>query len=231
MPASEPGPPVAAPTGGTPLVHRPVRTGGALLVAAAVQFVVAMVVVQERYPGYSVTANYISDLGGAHSPWALVFDGSIVVLGALAIPALFLVWSAFDRRPARAFGLLLLLVAGAGAIGVGVFPETTPVLHGRMHTIVSEVTFLGAGLGLVVLSFAMRQPARWQLSGPYSLASGLFALAATALFGLGAYLGLGPGGMERLIVAPILLWMVVEGVHLGRLHRFAPGLLVRPAAG
>jgi len=209
----------------TPLVPRAVRTGGLLIAFASLQFVAAMAVVQSRYPGYSLTANYISDLGGVHSPWALVFDGSVIALGAIVLPSVFLIWSAFDPRPARSIGLFLLLVAGIGAIGVGVFPETTHVLNGNAHEVASDVAFLGAALGFIVVSFAMRRPERWRFSGPYTLGSGLVSLVAIGLFTSGEYVGLGPGGTERLIVAPVLLWMIVEGIHIGRLRRFAPDLL------
>jgi hypothetical membrane protein len=212
--------------GPTPLVHRAVRSGGILIAIASIQFVAAMIVVQSRYPGYSLTGNYISDLGGAHSPWALLFDASVIALGAIAFPSLLLVWSSFDAHPARAPGLLLLLIASAGAIGVGVFPETTHLLHGNAHDYATYVAFVGAALGFLVLSFAMRRPERWRFSGPYTLATGAVSIAATILLSFSVYLGIGPGGMERLIVAPILLWMVAEGLHISWLHRFAPGLLI-----
>lgn len=208
----------------SPLVHRAVRSGGVLLAVAAIQFVVAMILVQDRYPRYSLTANYISDLGGASSPWALVFDGSVIALGAIAILAFLLIWSAFEPGARRAAGLGVLILAGAGAIGVGVFPETTHVLGGRMHGIVSAIAFVGAGVGLLLLSFAMNRPDRWHWSRPYALVSGAVILVATALFELSLDLGLGPGGMERLVVFPILVWGIVEGLHLALLHRFAPGL-------
>jgi len=210
--------------GPNPLVHRAVRTGGVLIAAASVQFIVAMVLVQSRYAGYSLTGNYISDLGGAHSPWALVFDASAIALGAIVLPSVLLVWSAFDPHPTRAPGLLLLMIAGAGTIAVGVFPETTHALNGNAHHYATVIAFVGASVGFIVVSFAMRRPDRWRFSGPYTLATGAVSLAAVVLYSFSEYLGLGPGGMERLIVAPILLWMIVEGVHLGLLHRFAPGL-------
>lgn len=206
----------------SPLVHRSVRSGAVLLVVGALQFIVAMAVVQNQYPGYSLSGNYISDLGGAHSPWALVFDGSVIVLGVCAIFGALLIWGAFDPRPARGAGLGFFLLAGVGAIGVGIFPETTPVLNGGMHEIVSFIAFAGSGLGLTVLSFAMTPGPRWRFSRPFTLALGLVTLAAIVLFATHIYLGLGPGGMERVVVAPVLLWAIVEGAHIGRLPRFAP---------
>lgn len=213
-----------------PMVHRSVRTGGALLIFGALQFIAGMIIVQTQYAGYSLRQNYISDLGGANSPWALVFDGSVILLGVCAILGILLVWSAFDPGRSRGAGLTFVLIGGIGAIGVGVFPETTPVLNGGMHEIVSAIAFLGAGIGLVIVSVAMGSGPHWRLSRPFTLACGGVTLAAIVLFYIGSYqsvtyLGLGVGGMERLIVAPILLWAIVEGAHLCTLPRLAPSLL------
>jgi len=215
----------------SPLVHRAVRSGALLLSVAAAQFIAVMAIVQDRYAHYSLSANYISDLGGVHSPWALLFDASAIALGSLTFLGLLLVWSAFDERPVRLPGLLLLLLASAGAVGVGLFPETTHVLGGRAHFVASAVTFVAAAVGLIVLSFGMEDRHRWRFSRPYTLGSGAVSAAATALLALGQDLGLGVGGMERLAVAPLLVWMIVEGIHIAGLHRFAPGLaLPTPAA-
>jgi hypothetical membrane protein len=203
-------------------VPRTVRSGAVLLLFGAVQFIVGMIVVQTQYSGYSLTQNYISDLGGAHSPWALGFDASVILLGLCAIFGALLIWGAFERQSRRGLGLGIILIGGIGAVGVGVFPETTPVLNGRMHDIVSAVAFVGGALGITILSFAMRSGPHWRYSRPFAMACGLVALAAVVLFELSIYLGLGPGGMERMILAPILLWAIAEGLHIARLPRFAP---------
>lgn len=208
--------------GTSPLVHRSVRTGAVLLIFGVAQFIGGMILVQLQYPHYSLTQNYISDLGGASSPWALVFDGSVILLGICAIFGVLLIWSAFEPGPTRGAGLGLLLIGSIGAIGVGVFPETTHVLNGGMHVIVSFIAFVGGALGLIVVCFAMAGSPHWRLSRPFTLVCGVVALAAIALFATGTYLGLGPGGMERLIVAPILLWAIAEGAHIYGLPRFAP---------
>ena len=220
-------------TATSPMVHRSVRMGGATLMFGALQFIAGMVLVQTQYSGYSLSQNYISDLGGANSAWALVFDGSVILLGVCAIIGVLLIWSAFDPGRSRGAGLSFVVIGGIGAIGVGVFPETTPVLNGGMHEIVSAIAFLGAGIGLVIAAFAMAPGPHWRLSRPFTWVCGAVTLAAIGLFYIGgfggsysnAFLGLGPGGMERLIVAPILLWAIVEGAHLYRLPRLAPSLL------
>ncbi len=215
-------------------VHRSVRSGASLLIFGALEFIVGMIVVQSQYPGYSLSQNYISDLGGAHSPWALGFDASVILLGLCAMLGALLIWGAFEPGSSRGLGLGFLLIAGIGAVGVGVFPETTPVLNGGMHVIVSFIAFVGAGIGLTTVSFAEPRGPSWSVYRPLTLACGLVTLAAIVLFALGQfgnsaayYLGLGPGGMERLVVAPVLLWAIVEGVHLARLPRYAPSTPVK----
>jgi len=219
------------------LVPRSARSGAILLIFGGLEFIAGMIEVQSQYPGYSLSQNYISDLGGAHSPWALGFDASVIILGLCAIFGVLLIWGVFEESPKRGIALGFLLFAGIGAVGVGVFPETTPVLNGGMHVIVSFIAFGGSGIGLTVLAFAMGPGERWRWSRPLTLACGVVTLLAIVLFALGqftsssaSYLGLGPGGMERLIVAPILLWAIVEGFHIARLPRFAPTISVRTAA-
>jgi len=48
----------------------------------------------------------------------------------------------------------------------------------------------------------------------FSVAMGVFSMAALALFASRQYLGLGYGGMERLIAYPTLLWGIAFGGHL-----------------
>ena len=57
------------------------RWGGLLLVVGAVQFVLAMIIVQLTYPGYSDIENHVSDLGNPNlSPLALLYNASITAL-------------------------------------------------------------------------------------------------------------------------------------------------------
>jgi hypothetical membrane protein len=204
-----------------PLVRRRAKLGGALYVLGSVQFWVAMAVAQLAYPGYSLAGNYISDLGGPHSPDAWVFNDSIRVLGILAIVGAFLIRSAFGAKRSARVGLVFVGIAGLGAFLVGTFPEGSPELNGGIHSIVSLVTFLFSGFALLSLSAAMLRDTRWDGFRFYTFISGVVDLVALALYAAKLYGPLGPGGMERLIVAPILLWAVVVGIHLLRLPTYA----------
>ncbi len=214
----------------TPLVHRSVRTGGLLLVVASLQFVIALFLTESRLSRASLLSARVTNLGTAPSPWGLVFNVSLVVLGVVAAVALLLSWSAFDTRPTRGIGLFLLLAGAAAAIGVGALS-----LGGVSSSASSIVWARGAGvtavgLGYLVVAFAMHRQERWRASRAYTLASGVAVLACGALYATGTYLGLGPGGIERLGLGVALLWPMVEGAHIALLHRFAPGLHVKVAA-
>jgi len=218
-----------------PLVHRAVHHGAALWLVGSLEFIVAMVVVQlawTGHPGYNLSSDVISDLGNTAcgpwpsatstdvcSPWHTVFNASIVVLGILIILGAILVRTGFPQRRSSTIGLGMIALSGVGAIGVGLFPEN---LHLGFHEIFSLIAFLLGGLAFVVLGFAMFRDTRWDGFRAYSLFSGLVTLIALILFVAHAYAGLGMGGMERLIVAPELLWLIVLPVHLLRIPQYAP---------
>ena len=245
MAESAPPPPdVAASERYGPLVHRSVHHGAILLVVGAVEFILGMAVTQIGYgptfdwgSSYSLSHNYISDLGAtqcgwfhigalgpsgsayACSPWHLVFNISIIVMGLCILLAVVLMRTAFPARRSRTIGLGLLAIVGMGAIGVGLFPENVNI---SAHTISALLAFLCSGLSLIVLGFAMFRDTRWEGFRAYSILSGLVTIVALVLFVSKVYLGIGVGGMERLIVAPMLLWAIVVGIHLARIPTFAP---------
>jgi hypothetical membrane protein len=191
------------------------KVAGALFFIAAAQFILCLTIAEALYPGYSLSSNYISDLGVG--PSAIVFNLSVFLLGLLLLAGTY-----FLRRLAdfKTVNTLLLLMA-VGAMGVGVFTKDFTLAHGA----VSSAAFFFAGLSAIT-SFKV-------LSKPLSLLSvilGALTLGALALFSggmvtsgsltstdaldSGFYLGLGPGGMERMIVYPALMWLAGFGGHL-----------------
>jgi hypothetical protein len=54
----------------------------------------------------------------------------------------------------------------------------------------------------------------------FSLGAGVMTLVATVLYVNGIYLGLGPGGMERMVVYPVLLWSIGFGGYLMAIGRY-----------
>jgi hypothetical membrane protein len=108
-----------------------------------------------------------------------------------------------------------------GAMGVGVFTEEYRVAHGA----VAFIAFLCAGLSALASYKALQKP-----FSIISIILGAISLGALFLYSAGFitsgsltsnivydsnfYLGLGPGGMERMIIYPTLMWITGLGGHL-----------------
>jgi hypothetical membrane protein len=197
-------------------LHRSARTGAVLLVLGALEFVVVMIVTQLYYSSsYSLSTNYISDLGNtSHSPLWYLFSAGIIALGVLSILGILLLWNTFPAGGLRVTGLALLLVASACAIVIGFFPEN---INGGVHSAASLGVFLLAGLGLIAIGGTMRESTGWESMRWVSIGLGAVTLVSLGLFlftnvGSSQY----PGLFERLVVAPVLLWAIVVGLYLSR---------------
>src|SRR2546426_11557079 len=97
---------------------------GLLLLVGIAQFaIIGLTVAESVYPGYSVSINYISDLGVG--PAALIFDPSIILVGLVVLVTAWFLLRAFKDRLVS----IVVSLAGDGAIAVGVFTEAFGVLH------------------------------------------------------------------------------------------------------
>ena len=193
----------------------PKTTTGTLFIIAAAQFTLCLIIAEALYPGYSVSANYISDLGVG--PSAIIFNTSVFLLGLLLLTATYL---QRHNPNLKTLNTLLLLMA-IGAMGVGIFTKDFTLAHGA----VSSAAFFFAGLSAIASFKILPKPL-----SHISIALGAMTLTALALFSLGMltsgsltsttaydstfYLGIGPGGMERMIVYPALMWLAAFGGHL-----------------
>ena len=57
------------------------RVAGAVFFVAVTQFILCLMVAEALYPGYSLSGNYVSDLGVG--PSSIVFNSSVFLLGLL----------------------------------------------------------------------------------------------------------------------------------------------------
>ena len=168
---------------------------GILLFVGAAQYILLINIAEALYPGYSVATNAMSDLGVGQT--AVLFNSSTVVFGAFILIGLLLGWHAIGTALT-----ITLAVYGACVVGVGVFPETTGMLHG------------GIALGMFVFGAVSAIISYRVLRPPLSYASvglGIIALVALVLALTHNYLGISKGGMERMIVYPLFLWVLGFG--------------------
>jgi hypothetical membrane protein len=181
------------------MTYSEAKVAGTLFFIAATQFVLGLVVAESLYPGYCVSTNYISDLGVG--PSAYIFNSSVFLLGLLVLVGAYFLQRSLNSTVLTA----LLLLTAIGAMGVGVFTEHS----GTVHSVVSLIAFLFGGLSAIASSRLLKLP-----FSILAVIMGLMDLAALILFTTNAYLGLGAGGMERMIVYPILTWGAGFGAHL-----------------
>lgn len=90
-------------------------------------------------------------------------------------------------------------------MGVGIFTENSE----PMHTFASFFVFLFSGLSAIFSCRLMKYPFNIIV-----ILLGSTSLLALILFIGNIYFGLGVGGMERMIVYPILIWMIGFGGFL-----------------
>lgn len=175
------------------------KVAGALIFLGATQFIICMIIAEALHPNYSVKENYISDLGVGQA--APIFNTSVITLGITVLAGAYLI----QRVKHYKIFTTLLVLCGAGTAGVGLFPEN----FGIIHTAASLFAFLFGALSAIAAYKIQKPPISY-----FSIILGVSSLAALILFGLNIHLGLGKGGMERMIAYPILLWAIGFGGHL-----------------
>ncbi len=153
-------------------------------------------------PGYSVHTDAISYLGGAGAATELFWDLQLFLAGLLWLwsSGLLFRWSLRPRRS------LTFYLTGVGMILVSVAPwNVLPSVHG-----IGALSVLLFGIGSCVVGGRIAHGGMSTLS--YLLAS--ISLVAFLAGFLGAFGGLGPGGLERMYYYPIFLWEVAFGGYL-----------------
>jgi hypothetical membrane protein len=186
-------------------------TAGLLLFAGSLILLFGMMLAEFTYPGYSMADNYISDLGNfSHPVPAVIFNVSIIVFGAIAIYAGLLLRTALDEW----LGILLIL-AGAGGIGVGIFNEGTIL---PIHYVCAFTVFFCGGIAIYRSTRVLyTRPTSWI----FLILAGIVAF----FFSFMIYnvvsgspdkilFGIGVGGMERMVAFPTIFWAMATGIYL-----------------
>ncbi len=195
--------------------------GGLLLGVAAVQFLIAMVLGETMAPGYSMHDAAISDLGTIPNT-RILFNVSLIAFGVLNLAAGYFFFLA--RRKPLVFAMFVL--AGAGAVGAGLVPLDSPL---GLHSVFALLGFLFINIEVVLVGRWNQDGLRW-----LALAAGLVGLVFAGLMVfvdsgvIDPSSTIGHGGVERLIVYPALIWMLLCG---GRALAEVRMVIGRPARG
>ena len=182
------------------------RLAGLSFLVLAAGFMTVIMLAAAMVPGYDFRGAAISDLG-VFPETALLFNASLVLVGVLNLAGGYL----FYRTHGKRWLLTVYTLAGLGAIGAGIFPLDTGGLHG-LFALLAFLFFNVQALGTATrLRGAMRA---------LSVVAGGLGLVFVVLMALGdagnaaAFGPIGHGGTERMIVYPVMLWLVAFGGYL-----------------
>jgi len=170
-------------------------TAGILMFIGAAMSLMGIIVAETLYPGYHIS-QVISDLGVGRT--ATFFNLSMILFGCLFIVAAYLL----RKAGTDTWFCSLMVLTGFAQACIGIFPET----FGLPHLAAAATVFIGGSL-LAILSFRVF-PVPWAW---ISAVLGIIMVAAIILLFTGFYPGLGKGGMERIIVYPLILWALGSG--------------------
>ena len=193
---------------------------GPILYLAGIQYFAAQLLAGLFWlPPYNMSRDTISDLGNTAcgtwnghyvcSPLHGVMNGSFIVLGITMTLGSALISRQFagsSRTAAAGFGAMA--VSGIGVVMVGLFPENSvPLLHG----LGAAVPFVLGNVSLVLLGRALEMP---PVLRRCFLLSGIVALLSLVAYASSHYLGLGEGGIERVVAYPQTICLAVLGCYL-----------------
>ena len=188
------------------ITFAPRTLAGVFFFALAAQFMTVIMLAAAMVPDYDFGAAAISDLG-VFPETALLFNVSLVVVGVFNLLGGYFYYKIHGKR----WLLAMFALAGIGAIGAGLFPLDTGGLHG-IAALLAFVFFNVQAIGSATrLTGVMRV---------LSVIAGVLGLVFVVLMAIGdagnvaAFGPIGHGGTERMIVYPVMLWLVAFGGYL-----------------
>ncbi len=214
----------------------PQKLAGMMLFIGNTVFVLGLVVAESVFPGYSVSRDFISDLGAPiavplnppgiltiHQPASIIYILSLSILTVLSLEA---TWQFRKTFPSKRFWkIFLVFAAGLVALPLSYIPYyfyagqqvaqpisnvPAPLIVGAIvHDALSGLVFFFGGLSAIESRKLVANP----LDKLFPIV-GAIAIGAAALSGVGVDLGLGPGGIERIVAYPILVWALAFGGYL-----------------
>ncbi len=197
--------------------HYP-KLGPILYVTSIQYFAVQLFAALQWRPPYSLSRDTISDLGNTAcgtwnaryvcSPSHNVMNASFVVLGITMTLGSVLVSRYFANGRASKVGFAAMTISGLGVIMVGFFPENSV---SALHGLGAAIPFVLGNASLIILALSLKMPALLRL---YFFLSGVIALLGLVAYASSHDLGLGEGGIERVVAYPQTVCLIVIGFYL-----------------
>jgi hypothetical membrane protein len=191
---------------------------GSVLWIAGLEWFVAQGVAQAAWPTrYSLSSNFISDLGAVNcrnapglgyvcSPLHAFMNYSSMLLGICTVAGVVLLVHHWPRNKATTLGLLLLVLFGVGKVIVGLAPEDQRLF---LHAL-GSLGILFGNVGCLVFAAGL-----WRTARPLALiflCIGVVGVISFVLLLLPALMTV-RGASERLADWPLPLWLAVLGAR------------------
>ena len=199
---------------------RILKIAGVLALVAAAQWVLLVIVAETQYPNYVIQQHFLSDLGATCqrglvpiacvivSPSSLIWNSTLSLMGLLSLVSAILVYAALRKK---GFSMLFGLW-GLGALIAGGVPETLL----SVHEAASTLAFVGGSMAAIVACRFLPSPLKYLslVLGLLSFASLLVLIFEGPFYRWNGIFGLGVGGIERMVVYPIIIWEIALGAFL-----------------
>lgn len=190
-------------------------------ILSAVLFIAADVIGASLRPGYSMTAQAISELVEAGAPNKPLLDGLLLGFHGLVIPFAYGLHRTVGNGTGNPLGPLLLGAAGVlGVILTLFFPcdpgcEPFQTFRGTMHIVIAIPMGFAVLFAILAFSYRLSASGPWAAYAPYSkatFAGGVALAVITVVLAETALVGV----FERALTAAYLQWYVVMGAALVR---------------
>jgi hypothetical membrane protein len=189
------------------LPPRDSRFAGIFFLISGIVYLLGETIGEATYAGYSVHSNSLSDLGATGTSTFWVYAPAVFSWGLFWLLGAYFLYRSKGMR----ISFVLNLLPGIGILLVAIFPENVNLV---LHSIGSV---MGIFFGIVAVFMSYRM-----ISSPVKyivLLLGIMSLIGAGLE-FGGYnsalvqQGLGAGGTERIIVYPLLIWLMMFGGYL-----------------
>ncbi|MFX1366920.1 MAG: DUF998 domain-containing protein [Promethearchaeota archaeon] len=181
---------------------------GIILFVGSIQWFMMLIILESYQPNYNSSLHYVSSLGVGTT--SIIYNISIILFGLSEIFSSFILFKTLDFKIFNLF----LFITGLFIVSVGLFPENVRPIHGY----VTAFTFIFC-VCTTILSYKVSDPPVSYIS----LIIGLMTLVMLIIFfpylGLEAestltFLGLAKGTIERLLIYPLLIWILSFSIYL-----------------
>ena len=197
---------------GTTATSTDAKHAGVLFIFVGAVFILLVTLLESLYPDYSIHSNTISDLLAVGKETAYLGEPVMFIIAAA--------WIAGGYYLARHTGKVLLvlnIMPGTGLLLAVLSPENVNI---AIHSVGAVLAFFISPVVMLLTLRSINTSFRY-----FTLALAITSLSF-AVLEFGAYYSslvqqtFGPGGAERMIIYPIMIWLIGYGSHLlGKGHQ------------